>query len=183
MRNSVKASFFTACVLAANELISGPDAALANIPPKGEIAPMPPRWVSPPPAVVQKELRALFKICDPRAIKYTMLVFQTMKPQHPEEVPQEVYDDIRETFMDAAQKMFEYTRDITAEPMEDEDLRKALLKKHRELTEQQINKIDLILNEAWPAPRPFDTEEFGKIELAVDFDGTPGACVLPAQSL
>lgn len=172
MRNSVRASFFTACVLAANELISGPGATLASEPAAQETT-------SPN---YYKQLKAHFEICDPRAVKFTLTVFQTMALRHPKEVPQEVYSGVREIFRASAREMYEYTKNITATPMENGELSAALRMKYDQLESEHRNKLNALF-EKWPAPYSFNVEEFGRIDLQLDADSRPLACANMEKSL
>ncbi|MGB4106192.1 MAG: hypothetical protein WBK55_00165 [Alphaproteobacteria bacterium] len=160
-----KPPFFAAFALAVNALISGPDAALANKPSAWETA-------SP---TVYKQLKARYDICDPRAIKFTVYMFQTIAPRHPEKVPEEFYESVREIFRASANEMFVYTRGITETPMENDELVAAVQFKYNQLANEHRNKLD-VLFEKLPTPYSFNREEFGRIDVQLDADSTPNVC-------
>lgn len=104
-----------------------------------------------------------------------------MALRHPKEVPQEVYNGVREILAASAREMYEYTKNITATPMENGELSAALRMKYDQLESERRNKLNTL--EKSQAPYSFNVEEFGRIDLQLDADSRPLACANMEKSL
>lgn len=160
MRNLQKPSIFAAFLFATNALVTGPGAAFADEP----AAPQQALQEMPPTATY----KAHFIVCSSDQTQFVTFMRQQVKPLDPEKVPQKIYKDIMNIFRRSATEINEFIKSITANPMTDDALTKAITDKYNEVQIENRNEINNYFLENWPQPYSFTAREIGRIDIQVD---------------
>jgi hypothetical protein len=160
MRSFEKPSIFATFLFAANALVTGLGAAFADEPavPQQALQEMPPTAT----------YKAHSIVCSSDHTQFVTFMRQQIKPLDPEKVPQKIYRDIMSIFRRSATEINEFIKSITASPMTDDALRKAITDKYNEVQIENRNEINNYFLENWPQPYSFTAREIGRIDIQVE---------------